>query len=889
MAVRRTCSLGFFLLTFLLLLTIWLALGVGVAAAASRLTLTARPTTVIAGMPFSVGVVARDSEGNVSTGYTGTVQFTSSDTGLGGLPSSYTFKADDNGAHWFGVVLPTPGVQSITATDRADGATGTATVTVTPAASPEFAVTIQNAGALNPSGWYTSSGCNLIAAITPLPVPVNWSWIIDGVGDSGSELPPQSYYPDQRWVQGEGEHTYIVTATDAQGNTASAWGSFQIDSIGPAIQTTTTPALSANGHAAAPLTVNVHASDAGSGMSAISCTVDGVESDTSADSPGWPADGSFQVDAVGPHDVICGATDTAGNSSVHALSVQNVARQQDIAAGSYFYLVAFPDAQDGWVAAWDRLLHTSDGGVSWSPQTIGIDDYHLVSGIAAGDKDHCCVSANSSDGQGFSIYYTTDGGANWSQADLSGTDAANGSSTAVCFADPHDVWVGATGDRLLRSTDGGQTWTESSIPTDDRSEFIQFVTFFPKAGSYVGCAVVDSNPDGSTKYNYIARTTDGGATWSRALYTTSQTLLRPTFADAEHGWVGANEVEHAGGCDILVTSNGGASWTYTRGPQVDWLDDLALSSDGQHGIAVGSFYTGSDATFVTTDGGTNWSTHETAPPGGGLSSVAFLDASHACAVGSGAILIDSFDIYLDGSLPLAPTVTSAAIDAITTSGASAGGEVTDPGSKPVSDRGVYLSTSDGFTPPDQGTKLAAADPTGTGVFSCPLSGLSPATTYYVRAYASNEVGTSYGEQRSFTTAPAVTRYEDSDSRLTYYGAGRWMTSTNASDSGGTMHTYSAGPGNQGGSGSVTATFTGTGISVLATTMLHSRLVGDGIMHVSLDGVAQPDVNLGTGTISYKQIVFSATGLSAGPHTLSLSGTMFDLDALDIAGTLTQSP
>jgi hypothetical protein len=92
------------------------------------------PVAVRSGRPFEITVFARDAYGNVATGYTGTVTFTSSDHDPGvKLPIDYTFTANDQGKHSFpgGVTLITPGDQTVTATDTmVPQITGTATVTV---------------------------------------------------------------------------------------------------------------------------------------------------------------------------------------------------------------------------------------------------------------------------------------------------------------------------------------------------------------------------------------------------------------------------------------------------------------------------------------------------------------------------------------------------------------------------------------------------------------------------------------------------------------------------------------------------------------------------------------------------------------------------------------
>ena len=73
---------------------------------------------VTAGTPETFTVSERNSSGGLVTGYTGTVDFFSSDP-LAVLPASYTFTAADGGTHTFTATLETAGLQSITATDTA--------------------------------------------------------------------------------------------------------------------------------------------------------------------------------------------------------------------------------------------------------------------------------------------------------------------------------------------------------------------------------------------------------------------------------------------------------------------------------------------------------------------------------------------------------------------------------------------------------------------------------------------------------------------------------------------------------------------------------------------------------------------------------------------------
>jgi len=80
---------------------------------------TGAPTSSPAGSSFSLTVTEQNGDGSIVTGYRGTVHFTSSDNAAT-LPADYMFTALDSGVHTFtGVVLNTPGNQSITVSDIA--------------------------------------------------------------------------------------------------------------------------------------------------------------------------------------------------------------------------------------------------------------------------------------------------------------------------------------------------------------------------------------------------------------------------------------------------------------------------------------------------------------------------------------------------------------------------------------------------------------------------------------------------------------------------------------------------------------------------------------------------------------------------------------------------
>jgi len=94
-----------------------------------------------------------------------------------------------------------------------------------------------------------------------------------------------------------------------------------------------------------------------------------------------------------------------------------------------------------------------------------------------------------------------------------------------------------------------------------------------------------------------------------------------------------------------------------------------------------------------------------------------------------------------------PTLTTTAASSVVNVSASSGGNISSDGGAVVTARGVCWSTSVNPTITDSKT----TNGTGAGSFASVLSSLTPSTTYHVRAYATNSVGTAYGNEITLTT------------------------------------------------------------------------------------------------------------------------------------------
>ena len=205
-------------------------------------------------------------------------------------------------------------------------------------------------------------------------------------------------------------------------------------------------------------------------------------------------------------------------------------------------------------------------------------------------------------------------------------------------------------------------------------------------------------------------------------FTTAQSATIPVVTTTEVSNIAINSVTSGGN----VTSDGGASvtirgvcWNTTPYPTIE----LNKTTDG---IGTGLFV--SSVTGITAN------------------TTYYLRSYATNSIGTGYGEEKSFTTLPN---PVLPTVITTSITNITTTSATSGGTVLTDGGNVVTARGVCWSAA----PNPTSSNTHTVDGGGLGTFVSNVISLVSGTKYYVRAYASNSAGTTYGNELSFTTIP----------------------------------------------------------------------------------------------------------------------------------------
>lgn len=300
--------------------------------------------------------------------------------------------------------------------------------------------------------------------------------------------------------------------------------------------------------------------------------------------------------------------------------------------------------------------------------------------------------------------------------------------------------------------------TRSNIPTITTSQVSNILISSAISGGNIssdgGAAVTQRGVCWSTNVNPTIsnnRTIDGTGTGG---FTSSMTGLAQlttyyvrAYATNSQGTAYGNEITfQTSNTSIpsVVTGSVGAVTAFSATLTGNNVTDNGNVQLAERGVFWGESPGVNASNNKVTDLGTTIGTFNTTITGLQPGKIYYARAFARNSLGTGLGIERSFSTSI-----VLPTVGStSAASSITTNSAISGGNITSDGGSNITIRGVCWSTT---TSPTVNLNTRTNNGTGTGTFSSTLTGLASKTTYFVRAYATNSLGTSYGPEISFTT------------------------------------------------------------------------------------------------------------------------------------------
>ncbi|MFH1150881.1 MAG: hypothetical protein V1748_10460 [Actinomycetota bacterium] len=404
-----------------------------------------------------------------------------------------------------------------------------------------------------------------------------------------------------------------------------------------------------------------------------------------------------------------------------------------------------------------QIYYAENTGSGWTPQLVstGTSTANIDPQIALDTAGNPNVVWEGSDVTTSQTYYAENTGSGWTPELVStGASTSNGKPQIALdtAGNPNVVWRGTIGTyQVYYAENTGGGWTPDLVSTGTSTSNFNPQIALDTAGNP---NVVWFGNDGSTNQSYYAENTGGG--WTPQKVSTGTTTLNsnPQIALDAAGnpnvvWYGNDGVT----LQVYYAENTGGGWSpqkvSTGTPTGNWIPQLALDSTGNPNVVWIGNDGVTDQVYYAENTGAGWTPQKvsTGTSTNNYSAQIALDTN-----GNPDVVWYGNDGSTDqvyySMFATEPTVTTAAISNATLTGASSGGNATSDGGNPVTARGVCWSTSHNPTTSNSHTHNG----TGTGSFTSSIAGCTPGTTYYVRAYATNALGTSYGSERSFTTA-----------------------------------------------------------------------------------------------------------------------------------------
>ena len=328
---------------------------------------------------------------------------------------------------------------------------------------------------------------------------------------------------------------------------------------------------------------------------------------------------------------------------------------QESGTGGFLWSVDFVDQNNGWIVYRDSVLRTTNGGTDWIKQVIGLPTTFGVQGVDFIDTQRGWACGSDTSGQGL-IMRSTDGGDTW-------CDLGPGIGTVmsrVFFVNERNGWAvgqdGCCDGSIARTLDGGTSWVDQQIPEVGYLESGFFLD------SLLGWAVGNQA---------ILKTTNGGNVWVEqdTEYTHSfdaVPLHSAFFVNPDTGWV-------VGGIAsisvIAKTTDGGTTWSQLHiQPPNPYLEIARLSwvhfVNDSTGWCVGRLHPGVRELIIkTTDGGNSWFRQDEGV-GEQLFCASFSDEHTGWAVGEAGTILNTTNggvtfVNYQNDLPLKTALLSA--------------------------------------------------------------------------------------------------------------------------------------------------------------------------------------------------------------------------------------
>ncbi len=285
--------------------------------------------------------------------------------------------------------------------------------------------------------------------------------------------------------------------------------------------------------------------------------------------------------------------------------------------------VCFADSLTGWAVGENGvILHTANGGETWQIQNSAITG-NIADVFFLNDRFGWAIAWNiTTPPLGSILLKTVDGGDHWRADNFKETNVF---MRSVSYFDSLNGWMSGSDGTIVYTTDGGVQWTHAQL---DTTQFTQFpvidLTFADRKNGFAGGGFFDLA-------GVIWQTADSGRNWS-AKGVGPEPIQRLLVLDSLNVIGVGGDFEF--GASVVRTSNGGQTWEYRNLETFGIATGISFRTNSEIWVSLGT----AQKFIFSADAGDTWQPLDT-PNGANIFDVAFADSQHGIAVGNDGVIL----------------------------------------------------------------------------------------------------------------------------------------------------------------------------------------------------------------------------------------------------------